>query len=122
VRAAEGRVEDRDRRNCRQEDHTGGAGISDQLAHDQRHRRQCQAREDERRQAQRLEPRPPALQDVLQPEMQRAAAPLRRDDVEDVAEREVRDAQRQLFVDVERRPPDRPHGFGDEQRSRRHRR
>jgi hypothetical protein len=34
--------------------------------------------------------------------MKRPAAALRRDDLEDVAEREVRDAERQLLVDVQR--------------------
>jgi len=38
--------------------------------------------------------------------VQRPAAALRRDDVEDVREREVGDAERELLVDVQRRPPD----------------
>jgi hypothetical protein len=37
--------------------------------------------------------------------VQRAAAALRRDDVEDVAERVLGDAERQLLVDVERPRP-----------------
>jgi hypothetical protein len=53
---------------------------------------------------------------VLEPEVQRAAAALRRDDVEDVAEGELRDAQRELLVDVQRRPPDRPQLEADDQR------
>jgi hypothetical protein len=38
--------------------------------------------------------------------VQRPAAALRRDDVEDVPEREVGNPERQLLVDVERGPPD----------------
>jgi len=40
------------------------------------------------------------LQEVLEPEVQRPAAALRRDDVEHVPEREIGDAKRQLLVDV----------------------
>jgi hypothetical protein len=39
---------------------------------------------------------------MLQPEMDRAAAALRRDDVKDVVERELGEPQRQLLVDVQR--------------------
>jgi hypothetical protein len=47
--------------------------------------------------------------------MHRAAAALRRDDVEDVPERELRDAERQLLVDVQGRPPDGLQGDSDQQ-------
>ena len=57
--------------------------------------------------AERRQSGPPAEQEVLEPEVQRPAAALRRDDVEDVAEREVAEPERQLLVHVQRRPPDR---------------
>ena len=47
--------------------------------------------------------------------MHRAAAALRRDDVEDVPERELREPEGELLVDVQRRPPDGLHRDGDEQ-------
>ncbi len=90
VRATERRVEHRDRRNGRQQDDARRTAIADQLAPDQRDGRQRQAREDERRDAQRIETGPPTQQEVLEPEVERAAAALRRDDVEDVPERELR--------------------------------
>ena len=122
VRAAERRVQHRDRRDRGQEHDAGGAAVADQLARDQRDGRQRETRKDERREAQRLETGPPALQEVLEPEVQRPAAALRRDDVEDVPERELGDPERQLLVDVERRPPDGLERDGDEQRGGRERR
>jgi hypothetical protein len=44
------------------------------------------------------------------------AAALRRDDVKDVPEREVRDAKRQLLVDVQRPRPDAGKRQPDERR------
>jgi hypothetical protein len=50
---------------------------------------------------------------VLEPEVKRAAATLRGDDVEDPAEGLMRDEERQLLIDVQRRPPDRTPGEKD---------
>ena len=116
VRTPERGIEDRDRRDRGEQHDSGGTLVADQLTSDQRHGRQGEAREDERRQAQGGEPRPPALQEVLEPEVDRSATALGRDDVEDVPEREVGDAERQLLVDIQRRPPDRLDGGQDDER------
>ena len=103
VRPAERRVEHGDRRGRRQEhDRRGRIVVVEQTAHDQRDRGQRKAEEDERGHPERRQARPPAEQEVLEPEMQRTAAALRRDDVEDVAERVVAEPERQLLVDVQR--------------------
>src|SRR5262249_5166042 len=105
VRPAEGRIEDGDGRYRGERDDRGRGLVAEQAARDQRDGGQRQAQKDERRDAERWQPGPPGEQEVLQPEMERPTAALRGDDVEDVPEGEACDPERQLLVDVERRPP-----------------
>jgi hypothetical protein len=102
VRPAERRIEHGDRRYRDEQDDACAALLADQLAGEERDGGERQAEEDDRRDPQGCEPRPPPLEEVLEPEMERPASALRRDDMEDVPERELGEPESQLFVDVQR--------------------
>jgi hypothetical protein len=102
VRTTEARVGDR-KRGGREQQH--GCSCLDpayELLRDQRDRDEGGEHEHDRRDAQAGKAAGPAHRQVLEPEVEGAAAAMT-DDVEDRAERVTRDPQRQLLVDVERR-------------------
>ena len=114
VRPAERRVRVRNRRDGRQQDDGGGDLGAGQLQRDERQRPAARARRTRatgRAAPSRLFDQPSVM--CSSQKWKRAAAALGRDDVEDPAERVMRDEERQLLVDVQRRPVDRAPGEED---------